>query len=111
MKIGPTHNGADVDMGPVITRKRLERLEGSVDIGHKEGAEVALDGRLNRPEGNGFLIGPSVLDHVEPAMRVARGGIFGPVLSVLRVDDLDQAPWRGAVRRRSSVNRERVRLP
>jgi malonate-semialdehyde dehydrogenase (acetylating) / methylmalonate-semialdehyde dehydrogenase len=91
MKVGPTDNGADVDMGPVITREHLERVEGYLDIGHKEGAKVALDGRSNRPEGDGFLIGPSVLDHVEPTMRVAREEIFGPVLSVLRVDDLDQA--------------------
>jgi malonate-semialdehyde dehydrogenase (acetylating) / methylmalonate-semialdehyde dehydrogenase len=91
MKVGPTDNGADVDMGPVITREHLERVEGYLDIGQSEGAEVALDGRSNRPEGEGFLIGPSVLDHVEPAMRVAREEIFGPVLSVLRVDDLDQA--------------------
>jgi len=91
MKVGPTDNGADVDMGPVITREHLKRVEGYLEIGHEEGAEVALDGRSNRPVGDGFLIGPSVLDHVQPAMRVAREEIFGPVLSVLRVDDLDEA--------------------
>jgi malonate-semialdehyde dehydrogenase (acetylating) / methylmalonate-semialdehyde dehydrogenase len=91
MKVGPTDNGAEVDMGPVITREHLERVEGYLDIGQKEGAKVALDGRSNRPECNGFLIGPSVLDHVEPTMRVAKEEIFGPVLSVLRVDELDQA--------------------
>jgi malonate-semialdehyde dehydrogenase (acetylating) / methylmalonate-semialdehyde dehydrogenase len=91
MKVGPTDNGADVDMGPVITRQHLERVEGYLDIGHEEGAEVVLDGRSNRPDGNGFLIGPSVLDHVQPTMRVAREEIFGPVLAVLRVDELEQA--------------------
>jgi malonate-semialdehyde dehydrogenase (acetylating) / methylmalonate-semialdehyde dehydrogenase len=52
---------------------------------------VALDGRSIASQSDGFLIGPSVLDRVTPAMRVAREEIFGPVLSVIRVDDLDQA--------------------
>ncbi len=52
---------------------------------------MALDGRSVVSENGGFLIGPSVLDHVEPTMTVARDEIFGPVLSVIRVDDLDAA--------------------
>jgi malonate-semialdehyde dehydrogenase (acetylating)/methylmalonate-semialdehyde dehydrogenase len=92
MKVGPTDGGADVDMGPVITREHLERVAGYVDIGRREGAEVAFDGRSLASDGDGgFLIGPSVLDRVEPGMRVAREEIFGPLLSVIRVDDLDQA--------------------
>jgi malonate-semialdehyde dehydrogenase (acetylating)/methylmalonate-semialdehyde dehydrogenase len=91
IKVGPTDSGAEVDMGPVITREHLERVAGYIDIGHREGAEVVLDGRSAVPERGGFLIGPSILDRVEPGMRVAREEIFGPLLSVVRVDDLEQA--------------------
>jgi malonate-semialdehyde dehydrogenase (acetylating)/methylmalonate-semialdehyde dehydrogenase len=91
MRVGPTDDGAEVDMGPVISREHLERVSGYLDIGREEGAELALDGRVGVPASDGFLIGPSVLDRVAPGMRVAREEIFGPVLSVIRADDLDQA--------------------
>jgi malonate-semialdehyde dehydrogenase (acetylating)/methylmalonate-semialdehyde dehydrogenase len=91
MKIGPTDGGAEVDMGPLITREHLDRVAAYLDIGRREGAELVLDGRSSAPSGGGFLIGPSLLDRVEPAMRVAREEIFGPVLSVIRVDDLEAA--------------------
>jgi malonate-semialdehyde dehydrogenase (acetylating)/methylmalonate-semialdehyde dehydrogenase len=91
MKVGPTDGGADVDMGPVITHEHLQRVAGYLDIGQKEGAAVALDGRKIAKTGDGFLLGPSVLDRVEPDMRVAREEIFGPVLAVVRVKDLEQA--------------------
>jgi malonate-semialdehyde dehydrogenase (acetylating)/methylmalonate-semialdehyde dehydrogenase len=90
MKVGPTEGGADVDMGPLITRQHLERVADYLDLGQQEGAHLALDGRQVAGQ-EGFLIGPSVLDQVEPEMRVAREEIFGPVLSVLRVGDLEQA--------------------
>jgi len=91
LKVGPTDGGADVDMGPVITREHRDRVAGYIDIGQREGADVVFDGRGVAPANGGFLIGPSVLDRVKPGMRVAREEIFGPVLSVLRVDDLEQA--------------------
>ncbi len=91
MKIGPTDCGAEVDMGPLITREHLDRVAAYLDVGRREGAEVVLDGRSSAPSGGGFLIGPSLLDRVEPSMRVARDEIFGPVLSVIRVDDLEAA--------------------
>jgi malonate-semialdehyde dehydrogenase (acetylating)/methylmalonate-semialdehyde dehydrogenase len=91
LKVGPTDQGAAVDMGPVITHDHLQRVSRYLDIGRDEGATIALDGRMIEKQGDGFLIGPSVLDRVEPAMRVAREEIFGPVLSVIRVADLDQA--------------------
>jgi malonate-semialdehyde dehydrogenase (acetylating)/methylmalonate-semialdehyde dehydrogenase len=91
MKVGPTDNGAEVDMGPLITRDHLQRVTGYLDIARQEGADVALDGRQIKKDGDGFLIGPSVLDRVESGMRVAREEIFGPVLSVIRAADLDQA--------------------
>jgi malonate-semialdehyde dehydrogenase (acetylating) / methylmalonate-semialdehyde dehydrogenase len=91
MKVGATDGGGDVDMGPVITRDHLDRVAGYVDIGQREGADVVLDGRSVATTNGGFLIGPSVLDRVEPSMKVARDEIFGPVLSVIRVDDLESA--------------------
>jgi malonate-semialdehyde dehydrogenase (acetylating)/methylmalonate-semialdehyde dehydrogenase len=91
MKVGPTDDGANVDMGPVVTREHLERVTGYLEVGRNEGASVALDGRKVSTKGEGFLVGPSVLDRVQPGMRVAREEIFGPVLSVVRVNDLEQA--------------------
>ncbi|HEV3165956.1 MAG TPA: CoA-acylating methylmalonate-semialdehyde dehydrogenase [Isosphaeraceae bacterium] len=91
MVVGPTDGGAAVDIGPLITRDHRDRVAGYLEVGRQEGASVALDGRRLAPEGDGFLLGPSVLDRVKPAMRVAREEIFGPVLSVIRVGDLDEA--------------------
>jgi malonate-semialdehyde dehydrogenase (acetylating)/methylmalonate-semialdehyde dehydrogenase len=91
IKVGPTDAGADVDMGPVITREHLDRVSGYLDVASREGADVVLDGRKSAPTSDGFLIGPSLLDRVAPSMRVARDEIFGPVLSVIRVGDLDEA--------------------
>jgi malonate-semialdehyde dehydrogenase (acetylating)/methylmalonate-semialdehyde dehydrogenase len=91
MKVGPTDGGTDVDMGPLITREHLERVTGYLEVGQREGAALALDGRAIEKKSDGFLVGPSVLDRVEPGMRVAKEEIFGPVLSVVRVRDLDEA--------------------
>ncbi len=95
MKVGPTEGEteaeANVDMGPVITREHCQRVAGYLDIAAQEGATVALDGRKIASKGDGFLLGPSVLDRVRPEMRVAKEEIFGPVLSVVRVADLDEA--------------------
>jgi acyl-CoA reductase-like NAD-dependent aldehyde dehydrogenase len=74
-------------MGPVITREHRDRVAGYLEIGRQEGAEVALDGRSLAPQGDGFLIGPSVLDRVGPEMRVAREEIFGPVVCLLPYED------------------------
>jgi malonate-semialdehyde dehydrogenase (acetylating)/methylmalonate-semialdehyde dehydrogenase len=90
MRVGPTDGDAEVDMGPVISRDHRRRVADYLEIGRAEGAEIVVDGR-ERIDGAGFLIGPSVLDRVAPEMRVAREEIFGPVLSVLRVADLEEA--------------------
>jgi malonate-semialdehyde dehydrogenase (acetylating)/methylmalonate-semialdehyde dehydrogenase len=90
MRVGPTDGCGEVDMGPVISREHWDRVAGYLEIGQAEGAEIILDGR-GETKGDGFLIGPSVLDRVEPRMRVAREEIFGPILSVVRVRDLDEA--------------------
>jgi aldehyde dehydrogenase (NAD+) len=78
-------------MGPVITREHLERVAGYLEVGRREGATVAHDGRDAAPRGDGFLIGPSVLDRVAPGMRVAREEIFGPVLTIMTFRTPDEA--------------------
>jgi malonate-semialdehyde dehydrogenase (acetylating)/methylmalonate-semialdehyde dehydrogenase len=91
MKVGPTDGGADVDMGPLVTRAHREKVAAYLDVARAEGAQVALDGRAFDLPPDGFLLGPSVVDSVGPAMRLAREEIFGPVLSVVRTGDLDEA--------------------
>ena len=91
MKVGPTDEGADVDMGPLITREHRQRVAGYLDSAVQEGAAVALDGRKLKPTGDGFFLGPSVVDRVTPDMRVARDEVFGPLLSVVRARDLEEA--------------------
>jgi malonate-semialdehyde dehydrogenase (acetylating)/methylmalonate-semialdehyde dehydrogenase len=91
MKVGPTDDGGDVDMGPLINQAHRDRVAGYLDIAKQEGADVALDGRAFDLPGNGFLLGPSVVDRVQPNMRLVKEEIFGPVLSVVRTDDLDAA--------------------
>ena len=88
-------NGMDrtTTMGPVISAASKERIEQYVGIGVAEGAELLLDGRQARVDAwqKGFYVGPTILDHVKPDMRIAREEIFGPVLSVMRAKNLDQA--------------------
>jgi malonate-semialdehyde dehydrogenase (acetylating)/methylmalonate-semialdehyde dehydrogenase len=78
-------------MGPLISRQHRDRVASYLDVAAEEGAEVVLDGRKRELPPEGFLLGPSVVDRVEPEMRMAKEEIFGPVLSVIRADDLDQA--------------------
>jgi malonate-semialdehyde dehydrogenase (acetylating) / methylmalonate-semialdehyde dehydrogenase len=91
LRVGPTDTGAALDMGPLITREHADRVASYLDVGVEEGARIALDGRVREFEGDGFLLGPSVIDEVRPSMRLAREEIFGPVLSVLRAASLDEA--------------------
>ncbi len=91
MKVGATDTGAAVDMGPVISAVHRDRVAGYVDLAKSEGANVALDGRKDVPDGAGFFLRPSVIDGVEPSMKLATDEIFGPVLSVIRATSLDEA--------------------
>jgi malonate-semialdehyde dehydrogenase (acetylating)/methylmalonate-semialdehyde dehydrogenase len=91
MKVGPTDGGAQVDMGPLVSRAHRDKVAAYLDVAHSEGAEVALDGRAFDLPSSGFLLGPSVVDRVRPTMRLAREEIFGPVLSVVRTGDLEEA--------------------
>ncbi|MEV0246071.1 CoA-acylating methylmalonate-semialdehyde dehydrogenase [Nocardia sp. NPDC050712] len=82
-----------VDMGPLITREHRDRVARYIDDGESAGATVALDGRAVRADGaaDGFWLGPTILDHVATDMSVYTDEIFGPVLSVVRVDTYDDA--------------------
>jgi malonate-semialdehyde dehydrogenase (acetylating) / methylmalonate-semialdehyde dehydrogenase len=81
------------DMGPLISKRHRDRVESYVEAGEKEGAKLVVDGREVTPDGsdNGFWLGPTLVDHVEPTMSVYKDEIFGPVLSVLRVDTYEHA--------------------
>lgn len=83
----------DAEMGPIVTRQALERIEGYIDIGVKEGAQLLVDGRGYTVPGHeqGFFTGGSLFDHVTPDMRIYKEEIFGPVLSCVRVKDFTQA--------------------
>lgn len=88
-----TDGGPEPDLGPLITREHRDRVAGYLDIGVSEGATLVVDGRTAVPRGeqDGFWLGPSLIDHVEPGTRVHAEEIFGPVLSVLRVPTYDAA--------------------
>ncbi len=91
LKVGATDAGQDIDVGPLVTGAHRDKVAGYLDVAQQEGADVRLDGRECKIPGDGFLLGPSVVDRVEPGMRLAKEEIFGPVLSVVRARDLDQA--------------------
>ena len=90
MKIGPSEDDEAIEMGPVIREEHRERVASYLDIAKADGATIALDGR-ERSGTDSFLIGPSVVDHVRPEMRVSREEVFGPLLSVARVESIEEA--------------------
>jgi malonate-semialdehyde dehydrogenase (acetylating)/methylmalonate-semialdehyde dehydrogenase len=90
MRVGPTDGNEGVDMGPVIRAEHRDKVASYLDIAKSDGASVALDGRREFKSG-GFLLGPSVVDRVNPSMRVWKEEIFGPVLAVVRANDLEEA--------------------
>ncbi|MCB1672296.1 MAG: CoA-acylating methylmalonate-semialdehyde dehydrogenase [Pseudomonadales bacterium] len=92
LRIGPGQDNGN-DMGPLISRESVERVRMSVGEAVQQGAELVVDGRdLQVPNHlNGFFIGGSLLDRVTPEMNVYQQEIFGPVLCVVRVTDLDEA--------------------
>ena len=81
------------EMGPVVTAEARDRIVGYIGSGEKQGASVVVDGRGLVVDGyeSGFFVGPTVLDHVTADMDAYRNEIFGPVLSVTRVDTVDEA--------------------
>jgi malonate-semialdehyde dehydrogenase (acetylating)/methylmalonate-semialdehyde dehydrogenase len=79
------------EMGPLVTREHRDKVASYIEKGAEEGATVVADGRETAPDGQGFFLGVTLLDDVEPNMDVYRDEIFGPVLGVTRVDTYDEA--------------------
>jgi malonate-semialdehyde dehydrogenase (acetylating)/methylmalonate-semialdehyde dehydrogenase len=96
LKIGPGIQ-SDVEMGPLITAAHRERVREYIEIGLEEGALLVADGRVvgvdgrSGPPADGFFLGGSLFDYVEPDMRIYREEIFGPVLCVVRAKGLQDA--------------------
>ena len=90
--IGPGTEPAS-QMGPLITREHHQRVCNYINTGVQEGAKLTVDGRhLTIPDyPQGFFLGPSLFDQVQPSMRIYREEIFGPVLVIVRTPDFSQA--------------------
>jgi malonate-semialdehyde dehydrogenase (acetylating)/methylmalonate-semialdehyde dehydrogenase len=94
IKVGRTDSTmSQPDMGPLITGAHRDRVEGLVEGGKDEGATLACDGRGVKVPGapNGFYLGATVVDNVHETMAIAREEVFGPVLNVMRMEDLGMA--------------------
>jgi malonate-semialdehyde dehydrogenase (acetylating) / methylmalonate-semialdehyde dehydrogenase len=89
LKVGPGIE-PDTDMGPVIRDERRTELVGYIDQGEEGGAKLVADGRGLGPW-KGFFLGPTIFDGVTPDMPLWRDELFGPILSVVRADDIDRA--------------------
>jgi malonate-semialdehyde dehydrogenase (acetylating)/methylmalonate-semialdehyde dehydrogenase len=92
VRVGPGRDPLS-EMGPVVTGAAKERIVGLIGSGEDQGARLAVDGRDIVIDGheNGFFVGPTVIDEVTAEMDVYREEIFGPVLSVVRADSVDDA--------------------
>jgi malonate-semialdehyde dehydrogenase (acetylating)/methylmalonate-semialdehyde dehydrogenase len=84
---------SDAEMGPVVTRQALDKIEGYVGIGVEEGATLVADGRGHKVKGHeeGFFTGATLFDNVTSSMRIYKEEIFGPVLSCVRAKDFAEA--------------------
>ena len=92
LKIGPSSD-PQADYGPLVTKTHLNKVKDYVDLGVKEGAKLLVDGRGFKLQGyeNGNFMGGCLFDDVKPNMRIYKEEIFGPVLSVVRAKDYDEA--------------------
>jgi malonate-semialdehyde dehydrogenase (acetylating)/methylmalonate-semialdehyde dehydrogenase len=90
LNVGPGLDPSS-DMGPVVTPAARDRIAGYVGDGVDAGATAVLDGRELETAGDGFFLGPTLFDGVEPDMAIYRDEIFGPVLGVVRVETLEDA--------------------
>jgi malonate-semialdehyde dehydrogenase (acetylating)/methylmalonate-semialdehyde dehydrogenase len=87
----------DSDMGPLVTKAHRDKVASYIDAGEADGAKIVIDGRTVTGEvgagrnTDGFWLGPTLIDHVTPEMSVYTDEIFGPVLSVVRVESYDEA--------------------
>src|SRR5687767_3666108 len=92
LKVGSSTDPS-ADFGPMITKAHMEKVRSYVDLGVQEGAKLVVDGRDFKMQGyeNGFYMGGCLFDEVRPEMRIYKEEIFGPVLSVVRAKDYDEA--------------------
>ncbi|HJP26445.1 MAG: CoA-acylating methylmalonate-semialdehyde dehydrogenase, partial [Arenicellales bacterium] len=92
LKVGPFTDSSS-EMGPLVTPQHLQKVTGYVDLGVEEGAELVVDGRQIEVPGHeeGCFLGGCLFDRVTPRMRLYQEEIFGPVLSVVRAEDYEQA--------------------
>jgi len=92
VKVGPGSD-PEAEMGPLVTRQHRDKVASYLDSGPAQGATLVADGREHPlyTESEGFFLGVSLIDHVTPAMDAYRDEIFGPVLTVVRVDTYDDA--------------------
>ncbi len=93
LKIGPWTAGDAVDFGPVVTAAAKANILRLVETGVQQGAELVVDGRGFRLQGyeDGFFVGAHLFDHVTPDMDIYKTEIFGPVLSMVRAQDYEEA--------------------
>lgn len=91
-KIGAGYE-PDVEMGPLISQQHWEKVKSYVDSGVAEGAKLLVDGRMYKPKDfpNGYFMGCCLFDHVKSNMKIYREEIFGPVLSIVRVNTFEEA--------------------
>ena len=89
IKTGDGTQGSD--MGPLVSAVHRDKVASYIEAGAKAGATVVVDGRDLKVDGDGFFLGPTLLDNVTPEMSVYTDEIFGPVLSILRVNTYDEA--------------------
>ncbi len=89
LKVGDAVDEAS-GMGPVVSKEHREKIVGYIEKGVAEGAKPLCDGR-DQMQGDGFFLGPTIFDNVAPSMTIAKEEIFGPVLSVIRTETLDEA--------------------
>jgi malonate-semialdehyde dehydrogenase (acetylating) / methylmalonate-semialdehyde dehydrogenase len=92
LKVGPSLDSS-ADFGPLVTKEALARVKGYVDAGVQEGAKLVVDGRNFKMQGyeNGYYMGGCLFDEVTPEMRIYKEEIFGPVLSVVRAKNYEEA--------------------
>ena len=92
LKVAPWTD-PDAEMGPVISLEHKNKIEDYISIGEKEGADLILDGRKCNIQGyeNGYFVGPTLFDNVKENMKIYKEEIFGPVLSVVRANNYEEA--------------------
>jgi malonate-semialdehyde dehydrogenase (acetylating)/methylmalonate-semialdehyde dehydrogenase len=93
IEVGACDRDPKAGMGALITREHLDRVTGLIETGSQEGADVLVDGRGIKVDGvpDGFFLGATILDRVEDRMKICHEEIFGPVLNVMRFDNLEEA--------------------